>query len=728
MSTVTNTVRAFCKRSLSDQSLLPDSVVPWENTKPIPPLPSKDAYRAWCAHPATDHVFFNMTEGEIPGLPVGAGNKPRRIHGFVADYDTTGITLDELRANLRRCSAQFQPHAFNVTFSGGARAVWLFEEPVFYYNNTVFKKFIKRVIRETKANSFAPGLDDTTDQAGRFFTAGDKWVINHAARPIRSQSLHLWLAEASRNDEFNGHGITIPIDLIAAEVQRRFPNRWTGDFTIGARGVRFWDPSGDANSVVVRETGCQAFTGPEPFLTWERIFGREFVQKYMDDRLGGAVKDLVYDGNYYWRQLPDERWDAMNAQVARRHLNIHYRLSREEDSEDLGSELDRALHRIELTKRVEAAIPFPHNRHTIVTHNGLSYLNTANTKLWPAALDPQQWGENFPWIADFLTGFFADRRNLDHFLAWLHVWLKLAHDGNPRKGQAMFIAGPPGTGKTLLSTQIIGRMVGGCAEATSYLVEGNRFNNDLFERALWTIDDALAGTSRGAHARFSSGLKAVIANPSLRYERKFGGACNAPFLGRLMVTLNEDPNSLSILPDADNSLLDKIMLLRTSSRQAPVAMDAQERMETIEHELQYFVRYILDYQIPESVGQEARFGIKAFHDEALLDEARDVTETSSLMEAIDIWKFEYARVHSSATEWAGTATELVGVLNECAQTSHAARDLSSRRVGRLINQAVSNGASGISRRREGHDWTRVICVKLPTPTQVAEYDQLRRAS
>ena len=72
---------------------------------------------------------------------------------------------------------------------------------------------------------------------------------------IRAATLHLWLAECSKESDFSDSGIEIPMDLVAAEVARQFPGRWTGDFKAGARGVRFWSPEGDANSVIVRERG-----------------------------------------------------------------------------------------------------------------------------------------------------------------------------------------------------------------------------------------------------------------------------------------------------------------------------------------------------------------------------------------------------------------------------------------------------------------------------------------
>ena len=44
---------------------------------------------------------------------------------------------------------------------------------------------------------------------------------------------------------------TIPISVIAEEVESRFPNRWFGEFEVGARGPLFWIDDG------INRDGCQ---------------------------------------------------------------------------------------------------------------------------------------------------------------------------------------------------------------------------------------------------------------------------------------------------------------------------------------------------------------------------------------------------------------------------------------------------------------------------------------
>lgn len=704
--------RAFCLKNNSAQ-VITDVIEPWLNAEPIPPFPTKDAYREWSKNPNTDYCFFSLVEGEVTTMRLGSGNKAHKLHGIVADFDCKNTTNEELDRGIGRCSRRFLPYAWNRTFSGGVRVVWLFEDPVFYYNKDTFKRFVNRCIKEFKIKDLFPHLDDAIYKEDTYYCAGDAWVINSQRTLVTAQSTNLWIAEASKNDDFDG-GVEIPIETVAAEVEKRFPGRWDGEFKIGARGVRFWEPGADAKSAIVRPTGMQAFTGDVSFLSWSRIFGNDFVQQFIENRTGAAIRDLYFDGKYFYRQLPDESWAAMNTESAKRHLQVNFSLSSEKDGEP-ASEVDVVLHRIESTKCVIAALPFPHNPNRIVRFNGKNYLNISNAKLWPAALDEQEWGENFAWIANYLSSLFENEDSLLAFLCWAHVWVKSLHEGEPRKGHALFIIGPPGTGKTLLSTQILGRIVGGFAEATQFLVDGNQYNNSLFENALWTIDDAVAGADARAHAKFSAALKAVVANSTFHYEKKHGSAGDLSFSGRVVVTLNEDPNSLSIIPDTDHNLTDKIIIVRTGDTPADVAEKESDRYKVIEQELSAFVRFLIDFKIPDSVDSDKRFGFKAYHDPSTLEEARSATVGSTILEAVDTWRKLYSESADKDTfHWKGTASEMYAALNQLDATRGVVSKMSSVWLGRHLNQAIANKCPWMHRFRES-DGSRMIRINLIKP-------------
>lgn len=692
------TTRAWCLPNNSSQEIT-SCEAPWQNTVPIPAFATKDEYRSWLADNQTEYVVLSMVEGVTPSIRVGTTNEPYRVHGIVADFDSPNMSAEEIRCAVGRISQHFPAFAYNRTFSGGLRVIWRFETPVFYYSADVYKKFIQRAVKEMKVRAIAANLDDAIENGSIYYCAGNNWTVNERAI-VPQQIVELWMMDATKSAKFDD-SVEIPLEVIEAEVHKRFPDRWQGDFKEGARGVRFWDPSGNAVSAIVRKTGMVAFTGDEPFLPWEKIFGKEFVAAYRASRLGAALTEMWSDGDCYYRQLSDKKWDACPATNARRHLRVHYGLSEKPAKGESNSEVELVMHQLETRKRVVGALPFPLNPNPSVVWNGQLFLNNSDAQLCAIHPEPQEWGINFPWIASYLSTLFLDERNLQAFLSWLHVWMRSAKNGRPSRGQSLFIAGPPGTGKTLLSRQILSRMMGGYADARDYFVDGGRFNSSLFEKALWCVDDSTVLSDHNAHARFSALVKAVVANDSFQYEKKYGYSGAVPFAGRLVVTLNDDPVSLGILPNTDTSLLDKTIFLRTDSCEVDVAENESERYAIIERELPFFARWIVDMELPEWVEKDSRFGIKSWHDRAILSEARAVSPSSTILDVVEEWWYlvDLEGKEKERGEKEYTCTQLYTALEH--QYRSVVGRMSPITLGRHLAQAINNGAA---------DWvtTRVL--------------------
>lgn len=707
-----STTRGFCLPNNSAQKLTEEKT-PWLNTEPIPKFKTKDEYRAWSAHPETNYCYLSLVEGEVSTLRVGGGNKPFRIHGIVADYDAAGLTDAEIAKGLARCPAHLAPYAWNKTFSGGCRMLWRFEHPVFFYSDDVYTKLVRKFSKEAKLKSLLPGLDNAIEVAEIYYACGHDWTINEHAI-IRDSLVSLWLYDACKTEKGSSSGVEVPLDLVAAEVEKQFPGRWQGEFVDGARGVRFWADDGDAKSVIVRPSGVICFTGNEPFKSWESIFGREFISNFLENRRGKALSEMYSDGDAYYRRLPNLMWDGMNTEMTRRHLKVEYGLSDKTEKGDDASEIDILLNHLERRKRVTGALPFPLNPNDVVEWNGGTFLNNSIVKLWPAHPEPQEWGINFPWIAQYLSVLFLDQENLEVFLSWLHVWIESAHKGKPCRGQSYFLVGPPGTGKTLLSRQIIAKMVGGYADARDHLVDGGRFNSAMFERAAWCLDDSTVLGDAKAHVRFSSLVKALVANDSFQYEQKFGYCGAVPFTGRLFVTLNDDPISLGILPDADQSLLDKAMMGRTDAVEVDVAATEAERYEIIDRELSSFVRWVIDYEMPAWIERDKRFGIKAWHDAEVLAEARSITPSSQLLEILGDWRVKPGQPDlTKEQKWQGTPSKLYQAL--CPSYPQLMQKTTAMALGKHVNQAINNGVSWIRRHRQPGTGARMLEIDFVQP-------------
>ena len=116
--------------------------------------------------------------------------------------------------------------------------------------------------------------------------------------------------------------VELPMETVAAEVEKRWPGRWKGEFKLGARGMRFWDDSAaNDTAAIVRETGMTCFTGDQAFVTWSQIFGRSFVEEFQTSKLGAASQDIYFvGGGYLFREAGE--WHELRIEAARRRLAL----------------------------------------------------------------------------------------------------------------------------------------------------------------------------------------------------------------------------------------------------------------------------------------------------------------------------------------------------------------------------------------------------------------------
>jgi hypothetical protein len=177
--------------------------------------------------------------------------------------------------------------------------------------------------------------------------------------------------------------------------------------------------------------------------------------------------------------------------------------------------------------------------------------------------------------------------------------------------QAFILVGETQCGKSLLVEQIISPLLGGDANAIIYLNENNRFNADLARAAHWVIDD------QGEKLNFSrrvitDGYKKCVSSPKIRVELKGGDVINVPTARMLTVLTNHGSKNINLIPEIEEDNADKISLFLASKVELKTKPN-QETNVAIRRELaayRYWLQY--EYQIPESILSNDRFGIKTF--------------------------------------------------------------------------------------------------------------------
>jgi hypothetical protein len=624
-------------------------------------ISNKKDLEKWRENENTQHSFFSTYEGVQPKLRIQnkeGANVPWRLHGIVMDYDQQMGTDQEVLDSIKKnAPADYYPAAFGRTFSGGAHVVWEFEKPVNLVNTKMLEAFIKTFVARAKCKKILGGLDEKSFDSSQYYTLYDNWTKVGGIIPASlTEDILFQVGKSVR--VYEDEGPTLPWDVIEEQIHQQFPGRWKGKVEEGARGVRFWDATATHhNGAMLTSTGVVFFTDGGGFLPWgsNALFGPSFVEKYKADTVTAAIQDVYYDGNRFFR-LMEDRWMDDNMQVMRMQLAVRSGLSPVQTKKKPFSEVDEAIVHVTNNNRVDGSFPFVYNKDRIVRRNDGCFINLSNVACHHMADTPKQWGEGFPFIAEWLDGFFINDFQKQLFIAWLHWFYKNAYEGNPKKGQTMFIVGSAGVGKTLLSHRLLDWMMGGHSDIASYLMGKDDFNENLFKTGLATVDDQEAASDYRGHMKFSALVKKLTANQDLSMRKHYAGAVDLTWLGRVLITLNQDPESMQLLPNLDINNKDKLIILRTAPKGITFPVNVED---IIRSELENFCRYVYDYNIPESLKGESRYFVKSFIDPSLLEEVEYSSPDYVVLELIDTWRESYFIANPGETHWFGKVTDLV---------------------------------------------------------------------
>ena len=621
-----------------DQTL---SVTP----NPRPGGLTKDQFREWCVQVTTQGKFISAWEGGNPHARIDSGNAPRRLHGIVADYDSTAAMSKV--GDLFKTTGHLPMWVIETHTPGKCRLVWAFEKPVDVTHPDVTENFLKELNTKLKISDALPGFDKCSWTESQYFEMGTSpWNDVSGSTPVPSTLLAQCVFEGGLKAKVQySEDPVIPMDVIAAEVERQFPGRWKKSFEEGQRGPLFWIDDGiEREGCVVTLNGmvCYSDRAGSNFLPWRAVLGKKFVDKFEEEQTGKAAEMFYFDGRTYWSNSKGDRWVYNQKEDARLLLKTLCGCSDRPRKGQSSSEIDKIMSHVITNRRVDGAVPILFEPDETMWINGNYYLNTSTTKAMPPAEDgdPKLW----PWIHNFIhNAFDGDQDGIPahlYFLGWLRRFWLSAYNGKPSPGQVIIIAGEAHTGKSFINRWLIGECVGGSVGAEDILMKQTSFNKAGAEVALWRCDDAASEGDWQTRQLFAKSLKAMAANPTQLYQPKFKDAIEIPFRGRVCVTCNTDPESLRVLPPLDATIKDKIMLFRIRDDFRPEFFDSNYKNEAmITTELPHFLRWLFDWTPPEEILDKVykRFEIKSFHHHDLVTQAQTESNEYIFSEYLEMW-------------------------------------------------------------------------------------------
>ena len=628
-----------------------------------PKFKNKADYREWCSKPTTDHVFYSCVEGRAPSKRVSNDNPVHMIHGVVADYDSP-INWKDFEKKLEKlCVSTPPPTWASRTQSGYLRLVWEFDSPI-PIDPSMYESFMRQINKSLKMDKLFAGFDKTSLKPNQYFELGEDWIKTGC--PLTSDVVHTCLSKAVNLKPPESSDTAIPLDVVATEVESRFPNRWFGEFEVGSRGPLFWIDDGiDRDGCQVVEDGivCYSDRAGQGFMSWSDIFGGAFVKDYETKKLSTLLDEYWFNGRSFFKLLYGNAVSIPKEQLLLelRQAGFSVRVRRGRSI----SEVDEALLSISNNNRIDDIAPVVFSSDRIVSYNGSRILNCSNL----VPVDPDSDGDpaKWPFIHQWLNQLFVDSSEnpaLDYFYSWMQRFYTAVLERIPLQGQALLLVGPTGRGKSLLSNKIISGLVGGFSDASDYLSGQTKFNKDLGRVASWVIDDTTSAASFQDQRRATELLKRAVANPRVEYMAKYADAMSLPWTGRVTLSLNMDANSLSVIPSLDTSNRDKLMALLISTKSTKSFPPNSQLEATIEQELPHFGKFLLDWKIPKPIEDVGRFGVKSFIDLTIADAAYDNSSRSSIAELVEFFCKRCREIDPDNAKWKGTLTEFQVQIHE----------------------------------------------------------------
>ena len=244
---------------------------------------------------------------------------------------------------------------------------------------------------------------------------------------------------------------------------------------------------------------------------------------------------------------------------------------------------------------------------------------------------------------------------------YLYGWLKIGYEtlraGERRPGQALVLTGVHDCGKSLMQNLITIILGGRAARPYQFMSGLTPFNSDLFEAEHLMIEDEQASTDIRARRNFGAQLKNITVVDWQRCHAKNRVAISLSPFWRLSVTVNDEPENLMVLPPIDDSIEDKLIILRASKFPMPMRTATLEQRKVfwqrLIDELPAFLDFLLQWEIPRELISE-RFGIRHFHHPDILQAINNLAPEYRLLRLIEDELF----LPGETDAWEGSAEQL----------------------------------------------------------------------
>lgn len=381
-----------------------------------------------------------------------------------------------------------------------------------------------------------------------------------------------------------------------------------------------------------------------------------------NDEFASAKICYEHTANKFHKLMPGGRWVALTKSCVENHL-IAAGCSPCVQKGDLMSEV--AFNIVEIQSR--HYVDFVGN----VAGYSKGLLKQGNTRI--LVPDEAKFIYPVPGNWDMLRGILEKMFGaiqLPYVYGWLKISLEMFAAKSWMAGQVMALGGEPQSGKNLFAS-LVRHLFGGRSPGKpyDYMTQKTDFNSDVIGAELLTIEDEASQTGINARRAFGAKIKDMAVNDTRRVHRKHAEALTMVPLQRLIISLNNQPERLLVLPPMDSDVEDKIMLLKVEKHAMPMRTrtptEVKQFMATLLAQMPAFAAFLQSWSIPGGLEHD-RFGIRHYHNPELLETLQGMSPEQRLLELID----EVIFGDVFRDNWAGKSTALDRELKNSPEAHH----------------------------------------------------------
>lgn len=254
------------------------------------------------------------------------------------------------------------------------------------------------------------------------------------------------------------------------------------------------------------------------------------------------------------------------------------------------------------------------------------------------------------------------------FFSWLALAVRDLYDGGKFcPAQALVLAGPKRVGKNVCQDIITQCLGGRHASPFSGMVGETAFNGELVGAEHWMIADEQHGNGYAEKQKLQSAIKKFCVNQSLSFNAKYSEAISLDPYRRLTISLNDDAESLRVLPDLTENSADKLMILHAFGK--PFHGDGTsfdcfaDWWKVVQSELPALIYDLINkFKIPENL-KDRHYRVISYHNAELI-EALQSTKPETAFAEIVLRHLAPAWQIAGTKPWRGTARALIDALKE----------------------------------------------------------------